>query len=253
MCAESVQMPGIAAARGFPSKMTMTRCRELFVEFSVDATTVRKTVPKLYDLRVYPNGSALLLMLVQECESCVLDGVLPIRPMKMAHFWIELSGPEEVGPALAGTSASLPTSYWYAVPHQMESRPAALAFRAAGIDIQRVAHISIGGEPGARREGQIVECDTPGCGCSWEDCTPLWKAPQLLTGRRWFFRDYGRFLRRRSVGLVVCRSNFLGEGEVNLRASEGSVVDQLGLGRTLHGISKAVEITCDVNIRVGLQ
>lgn len=252
MCGMSVPISGIPPVRGLLSRMRMTRCRELFAEFPVDASAARKAVPAPYQVRMYPEGNALLLLLVQECERCVLDGALTIRPMKMAHFWIELAGPEELGPTVPGTSASLPTSYYYVMGHQMDSGLAALAFWTVGIDVQRVAQITIGGEPGEKRYSKILERRIGGCGCSIEDHTPSWIAPQLLTGRRWFFRDYGRLLRRRSAGLVVCRSTFLGEGEAILRASEDSIVDRLGFGRMLRGISKAVEISCDVSIRVGL-
>lgn len=250
MCAESVPIP---TGCGLLSWLRMTRCRELFAEFPIEAEAARKAVPAPHRVRIYPDGKALLLLLVQECESCALDSVLAFRPMKMAHFWIEITGPEEFGPTVSGTSASLPTSYYYAMPHQIEGRLAALAFRMGGIDIQRVARIAIGGKPGEIRDGQIIEDHTVGCGCSWQDHTPLWAEPRSLTGRRWFFRNYGRLLRRRSAGLVVCRSNFLGEGKVILKASEGSVVHKLGFGETLHGVSKAVEMSCNANIRVMLQ
>jgi hypothetical protein len=127
---------------GLLSTMTMQHCRELLVEFPVDPELARKIVPPPFSVRVYPAGHAILLLLVQECERCVLDKVLAIHPMRMAHLWIELVGPEEIGPALSGTSTSLPTSYWYAMPHQMESKLASLSFSAAGIDIQPVARVS---------------------------------------------------------------------------------------------------------------
>ncbi len=228
----------------------MTNCRELFAEFPIDIIAARKAVPNFYSVRVYPNRMALLLLMVQECESCTLDHLLVVRPMRMAHFWIELIGPEEVGPAVPGSTASLPTSYYYALPHQLENPLGAFVFRMVGIDIQHVAQITIGGAPGKNRRGKILEHRTSGYGCSLEDSTQIWESPQVLTGRRWFFRDYGQVIRRRSVGRVVCRSSFLGEGSVTLEATAGSVVDRLGFGRTLHGVSKAVEMSCEANIWV---
>jgi hypothetical protein len=231
--------------------MKMVRCGELLAEFPVDPGAARKAVAPPYPVRVYPSGHANLLLLVQECERCLLDGLLSIRPMRMAHLWVELAGPEQTGRALSGTVASLPTSYWYGLPHQMESRLATLSFRAVGVDIQPVARIATGGAPGARREGQVLEHRASGAGYAWEETTALWQAPQLLTGRRWFYRDYGTFLRRRSVGLVVCRATFLGDGRITLRASEDSAIGHLGFGTTLHGTTHAVEITCGVRIHVG--
>jgi hypothetical protein len=243
--AASLPKPG-----GLLSKMKMTNCRELFAEFPVDMIAARDAVPNSYDVRVYPNGMALLLLMVQECQSCTLDQLLVIRPMRMAHFWIELVGPEEVGPAVPGSIASLPTSYYYAMPHQLENPLGAFIFRMVGIDIQHVAQITIGGDPGKNRRGNILESQSSGCRCSIEDCTHIWESPQVLTGRRWFFREYGGLIKRRSVGRVVCRSSFLGEGEVTLKATEDSIVAQLGFGRTLHGVSKAVEMSCEANIWV---
>jgi hypothetical protein len=110
---------------------------------------------------------------------------------------------------------------------------------------------SLSGERASRREGQILEHPTSGSGRSCEDCTPLREAPQVLTGRLWFSRDYGRSLRRRPVGLVVCRSSFFGEGEITLSTCKGSAVEKLGFWKTLHGITKAVEMSCDMTTRVG--
>jgi hypothetical protein len=251
MIADPVSSPRLPSARGLRSKMTMKHCRELFAEFPIDPESARRAVPASYVVRIHPNGMALLLLMIQECDSCVLDQLLLIRPMNMAHFWIELAGPEEVGPALPGTTASLPTSYYYVLPHQIDSPLASLALRSVGIDIQRVASISIGGEPGVLREGHILESRSSGCGCSLEEYTPLWSTPQLLTGRRWFFRDCGRNIQRRSVGLVECNSTFLGDGKVTLTANEGSILDRYGLGTILHGTSQAVEMSCEANIWVG--
>ena len=228
----------------------MNRCRELFAEFPVDLVAARKAVPGSYNVRVNPKGSAILLLMVQECENCVLDHVLPVWPMRMAHFWIEVEGPEEVGRILPGSTASLPTSYYYALPHQLENPLGAFVFQMVGVDIQHVAKITIGGEPGGNRKGKIVENPKSGCGCSLEDYTPLWKVPKVLTGRRWFFREYGQFIKRRSVGIVECVSSFLGEGEITLNATEDSAIAKLGLGNPLHGISNAVEMSCVTNIWV---
>ena len=53
-----------------------------------------------------------LLIMIQCWDKLILDGFLPISQVKMSHIWIELNGPEEVGEALSGTEASLPTSYY---------------------------------------------------------------------------------------------------------------------------------------------
>jgi hypothetical protein len=42
---------------------------------------------------------------------------------------------------------------------------------------------------------------------------------------------------------------FLGDGDITLRATGDSALGKLGFGTTLHGATKAVEITCDVRIQ----
>lgn len=237
-------------SRGMPSYLEMIGCRELFAELPVDAALARKTVPSSYALKLLPTNEAKLLFLIEECENAILDRVLPVRPLRMAQLWIELEGPEEIGPPLAGTTSSLPTSYWYALPHQIESRVAASAFRVAGIDIQRVARINIGGEHGSPRRGEVVEDAPADRRYSWEEATRLWSSPNVVTGRRWFYREYGSVLRRRSVGFALCRSAFLGDGEIAVTASQDSALGRLGVA-TLHGPSNSVEMNCQVEIRVG--
>jgi hypothetical protein len=101
------------------------------------------------------------------------------------------------------------------------------------------------------REGEVLERIKSRAGYVWEETTLLWPAPEVLTGRRWFYRDYGTFFPRRSVGVVVCRATFLGNGDITLRATGDSAIGKLGFGTTLHGATKAVEINCDVRIQVG--
>ena len=243
-------VPQLPRPRGLPSFLTMIGCRELFAELPIDPALARSAVPSSYAIKQSPANQAKLLFLVQECEKGILDGALLVRPLRMAQLWIELEGAEEVGPALPGTTSSLPTSYWYALPHQMDSVVATTAFRVAGIDVQRVMRIDAGGAPGAPRRGEVVEGRSREERYGWEEATRLWDAPNIVTGRRWFYRDYGRLLKRRSVGLVICRAAFLGDGEITVTASPGSAIGRLGIG-SLHGLSNAVEINCRVEIRVG--
>ena len=235
---------------GCTHTMKMVNCKELFAEFYVDPKVARQNVPPSFQVRVHPNGKAMLLILVQDCEKVVLDHIIRVSPMKMAQIWIELAGPDEVGPALPGTRSSLPTSYWYTLPHQMDSALAHVAFWLVGIDTQLVKEISLGGEPGGIRTGRVVENDS-GLGYHWMETNQLWPAPNLVTGRRWFYREYGKFIKHRSEGIVVCRSNFLGEGHIVLEAQPESAISNLNSGTTLRGDTKSVEIDCDVNIRVG--
>jgi hypothetical protein len=223
----------------------------MYGEFPVDRVVARKHVPTGYELRIHPDGNAILLLMVQDCDRCLLEGVIPVTPMRMSHIWIELAGPEEVGPALPGTKASLPTHYYYALPHQIDSGFACFALRLVGIDVRKVERISMGGDPGGTRQGVVVYKQKSIKGYSWEDSSTLWTEPKVLTGRRWFHREYGKTIRRRSEGQVVCLSRFLGVGKVRLQADMGSAIGDLGFGTTMQGTMNPVRMDyCNVRIRV---
>jgi hypothetical protein len=230
--------------------MRMIGCREMLAEFGVDPSVARAQVPHAYALRARRDGAANLLVLVQECRKCVLDGMVHIRPLRLVHIWIELDGPDETGPPLAGTSGSLATTHWYALPHQTDDRLARVAFGLAGIDIQLVRSISLIGDRDGIREGAVEERSDPAAHYAWTTTGSRWPTPRLVTGRRWFYREYGHLVRRRSVGLVVCRARFLGEGTITLEAGTESTLGRLGFGTTLHGSANAVEIDCSVRFLV---
>ncbi len=238
---------------GWRCTMKMAGCTEMLAEFRVDPTAAQQLVPQEYALRIHPDGRALLLLLVQRCQTCVLNGVLRVSPLGMSHLWIELAGPEEVGPALPGTPASLATTYWYTLPHQMDRALAYWAFRLVGIDVQLVKRIHLETTEGGEQRGMVIEHEHPTVGYSWLDTAKRWPQQNLVTGRRWFHRRYGRVIQRRSEGLVVCRSNFTGDGLLRLEADAGSTMDSLGFGTALQGTTESVEIDCDVRIRVHVE
>ena len=239
--------------KGLSSTMKMTHCKEMYAEFRVDLSVARRNVAPGYDVRIYPDGKALLLILIQECQNCVLNGIIPIRPLRMSHIWIEVAGPSEVGPALPGTLSSLETQYYYALPHQVDKAIARSALSLAGIDVQKVARISLGGNPGGYRQGEVIEQQEPCRAYYWKETSILWSSPKVVTGRRRFYRQYGQHVKRRSEGLVVCSSRFLGDGVVRLEANPGSAIANLGFGLTLEGITNPVEINyCNVRINVKL-
>lgn len=244
----------MATSFAFPtlrSKMKMIGCNESFVEFFIDPDAAQRNVPSRFEVRKFPNGNARLLIMIQEWDKCILDGFLPVRRVKMSHIWIELNGPNEIGPALPGTESSLPTSYYYALPHQIDNKLAVLAFRLVGIDVQQVVRIEVSGDPGDYQSVRVVERENPAIGYSWEAKGDLWSVPQVLTGRRWFYRNYGKIFKRKSAGLVVCRSVFLGESEINMIIDGGSSLGGLGFGLEMPGSLKIVKTDCDCVIDVG--
>jgi len=240
----------LPAERGVPTHMTMTGVRELLGYFPIDYHAARTLVPSRYLVRTAPDGHARLVLYIQDCDELTVDGLLPIRPMRMANLWIELDGPAEQLPPEPGTTYALPTSYWYALPHQTVSRLAALGFTAIGVDRQSVEAISLGGRPGQQRSGHVLENSATGAGYSCVETTPAWPTPRLTTGRRWFYHEHGRLLPRRAVGHVVCRAGFLGEGQIELHATHDALPSRLGLGTQLHGTTHTVQMHCRVTIRV---
>jgi hypothetical protein len=239
------------ASATIPSKMKMVGCKELFVEFFVNPVITQHNVPSKYEVRIYPNGKANILIMIQDWDQCILDGFLPIRRVKMSHIWIELNGPNEIGSSLPGTEYSLPTSYYYALPHQIDNKLAFLAFRLVGIDVQLVKRIEVSGKPGDYNFLRVVERENPTIGYSWVAGGTLWSEPKIVTGRRWFYRNYGRSIKRKSAGLVICRSSFLGESEIQMIVDDGSIIGGLGLGSELLGELKYVKTDCNCVIRVG--
>ena len=239
-------------ANGCTHSMDMNRCRELFAEFPVDAAAARQIVPAGYTPRIHAQGTATLLVMVQDCEEGILDGLIHIRPMRMSQIWLEVEGPAEIGPPLDGTAESLPTAYYYILPHQVESGLAHAALALAGIDSQPVKEITLGERQGNRRMGRVVE-EPPNPAYQWVETGEPWTAPRIVTGRRKFYRQYGTWVKRSSEGSVACRSAFLGEGSVVFTASQDSAIGLLMFGTRLEGTSNPVEMNCRAEITVRLQ
>ena len=229
--------------------MDMSKCRELFAEFPVDAAVAQRHVPPPYSVRIADNGKATLLLMVQDCEKGVLDELVTIKPLKMSHLWLEIQGPEEVGPVLPGTTKSLPTAYYYILPHQVESELAHGSLALAGIGSQLVHEISLGQRVNNQRLGRVFE-DVPGVGYWWTETSQLQPNQGLVTGRRKFYRQYEYQGKCVSSGIVITWANFLGEGKVVLKASPESSIGRLGFGTALEGKAQPVEMSCHAEIKV---
>jgi hypothetical protein len=242
----------ILSATGCTHTMEMSNCKEMFAEFPVDATLARKNVPPEYNIRTDTNGRATLLLMVQDCEKGLLDGLIRIKPMRMSNIWMEIEGPVEVGPALPGTTSSLPTAYYYILPHQMDSSLAHVSLNLTGIDSQLVKEIKLGDRSGDQRLGHVIE-KSPSRMYQWTETSQLWATPTVVTGRRKFYRQYGWAIKRSSTGIVTCNSSFLGEGRVILTASPASAIGLLQLGTTLPGTVHPVEMNCHAEINVHIE
>jgi hypothetical protein len=242
----------ILFANGCTHTMDMMECKELFAEFPVDPKIAKQHIPSEYKIRIDRNGMATLLLMVQDCNKGILDGLIRIKPMRMSQIWIEIEGQEEVGAPLPDTTESLPTAYYYILPHQMESRLAHIALTLTGIDSQSVKEITLGERTGDQRFGQIIE-KAPSVKYQWTETSQIWKIPKVVTGRRIFYRQYGWLIKRTSVGTVACRSKFLGDGRVILNMSPDSAIGRLNFGTTLQGTAHSVEMSCRADIKVDIK
>jgi len=167
----------------------------------------------------------------------------------MSHIWIEIDGPPEVITPFPGTTRSLPTWYWYALPHQLDNRLAALMFGIAGIAAQSIQDVSLGGDPGSSRSGKVTEAYSPEVGYIWNETSQLYPEPDIITGSHRLYHKYGV---RESAAHVRCFTHFLGDGQVGLNASPDSAIGKLGFGTTLTGVTNPVWVKhCRVEYRVG--
>jgi len=239
----------IALSVSIPSVMDIYGCEETFSHYYVDPGVARRTVPPKWQVKVHENGQALVLIMVQECDKMVLDYLIDVGPVGMSHVWIELEGPEEVVTPLPETTGSLPTRYWFIMPHQLDNRLARVLFGLVGVDAQLVEKVSLGGEPGGARHGEVIEGGSRQAEYTWTETSQLYSAPEIVTGSQRFYRVYGAC---ESEAYAKCESHFLGDAGVSLSATADSVIGKLGFGTSLSGFSSLVWVRhCHVNYGVG--
>ena len=119
----------------FPSVMDIYDVKEMFSRYYVDPRYCNSRM-SLHSgrLKSHDNGKALLLVMVQECKKMVLDHLINVGSVGMSHVWIELDGAPELVTPLPGTTRSLPTWYWYILPHQLDGYLVRTLFGLAGVD-----------------------------------------------------------------------------------------------------------------------
>lgn len=231
-----------------PSLMEIYGCQEMFSQYYVDPEIAREDVPEKWNPKIYENGQALLLAMVQECDKMVLDKIFDLGEVGMSHLWIEVDGPNEILEPYQDTSRSLPTRYWFILPHQLDKLNAHRLFRIAGVDSQEVAKISLGGDPMGTRSGLVKESNTPEKGYNWTESSDLYPQPDIVTGSQKFYRQYRN---REFAAQAKCISHFLGDSDVTITAEEESTVGQLGFGTTLEGWANPVWVEyCRVDYQV---
>ena len=232
-----------------PSMMDIYDIKEMFSRYYVDPDVARHIVPSKWNVKIHDNGKALLLIMVQHCGKMVMDRLINVGSVGMSHIWIELEGPHEMVTQLPGTTRSLPTRYWYILPHQLDSLVARSMFCLAGVDAQRVKSVSLGGELGGTRSGEVVEGSPADARYTWTETSQLYPEPDIVTGSQRFYRKYGV---HESSAHAKCESHFLGDSQVSLHATSDSAVGKLGFGTLLIGFSNPVWVKhCRVQYRVG--
>jgi hypothetical protein len=229
------------------SLMDIYDVNEMFSRYYVDPDIAQQNVPSKWKVKIHDNGKAVLLVMVQNCKKMVLDH-FNIGHVVMSHIWLELDGQYELVPALPGTTRTLPTWYWYILPHQVDKSIARILFGMAGVSSQRVEKIALGGEPGGIRYGEVIEKRSSEQKYTWAEKSQLYTQPDIVTGSHRFFKKYGM---RESEAHTICHTHFLGEGSVTLNASPSSTISRLGFGTTLNGFSNPVWVKhCRVKYKV---
>lgn len=238
----------IARSLFIPSVMDIYGCKEMFSQYYVDPDIAQQNVPSKWKVKIHSNGKALLLVMIQQCEKMVVDNLIDVGSVGMSHIWIEVEGPPEVVTPLPATTRSLPTRYWHILPHQLDNPLARMLFGLAGVDVQLVRKVSLGGDPGGTRSGEVIEGDSPDAKYNWTETSQLYPAPDIVTGSQRFYRKYGV---RESGAYAKCESHFLGDSQVSLGATTDSVVGKLGFGTSLTGFANPVWVKhCRVDYRV---
>ena len=134
------------------------------------------------------------------------------------------------------------------MPHQVDKAIARTFFELAGVSSKLVEKISLGGEPGGPRYGEVIEKNSTGDKYTWTENSQLYSKPDIVTGSHRFFKKYGS---RESAAHTKCFTHFLGEGNVTLNASPESTIAKLGFGTTLTGFSNPVWVKhCRVKYKV---
>jgi len=232
----------------FPSVMDIYDVTEMFSRYYVDPDIAQQNIPSKWSVKIHDNGRALLLLMVQNCNKMVLDNLINMGSVGMSHIWIELEGPHEVVTPLPGTNKSLPTRYWYILPHQVDSYLVSILFKLAGVSSKIVRNVSVGGDPNGSRLGEVLEGGSDNEKYSWEEIIQLYPNPDIVTGSQRFYRKYGV---RESSAHARCESHFLGDGTVNLSATSDSMVGKLGFGTSLNGVTNPVWVKhCRVKYRI---
>ena len=167
-------MPGVTESNSIAIQQAEhlfeLECRESAQFLAVDPAKARAYVPAGYTVfvsgqhtadvsRGLPDGSAIFMMIYQECSSAVWDGV-ELAPLKMLHQWIRIEGPHEILP-VPGTVTTVPTYYWYMLDDPTPNKTLTQKLREAGVTSSAIQSIELGYDVDGVRVGGAVEQHEP--------------------------------------------------------------------------------------------
>ena len=146
-------------------------CRESAQFLAVDPARAQGYLPVGYTVfvsdqdaadvcRALPDGSAVLIIIYQECSGASWDG-RQLAPLKMVHHWVRIDGPNEILP-VPGTSRTAPTYYWYMLDDPTTSLDLRRRLREAGVTSSKIDSIELGFDISGVRTGGVVEKITQG-------------------------------------------------------------------------------------------
>jgi hypothetical protein len=146
-------------------------CRESAQFLAVDPARAQGYLPLGYNVfvsdqdaadvsRALPDGSAVLIIIYQECSAASWDG-MQLAPLKMVHHWVRIDGPFEILP-IAGTSRTAPTYYWYMLDDPTTSIDLRRRLREAGVTSSKIESIALGFDTNGVRTGGVVEKNAAG-------------------------------------------------------------------------------------------
>ena len=231
-------------------------CRESAQFLAVDPARARNQVPPGYTVfisdrdavdvsRALPDGSAILIVIYQECSAASWDGV-QLAPLEMVHHWVRIDGPLEIL-TVPGTSRTVPTYYWYMLDDPTTSVDLRERLREAGITSSKIESIELGFDTSGERTGGVVERYRPSAkdniGYSFvEHNRPAEQVP-LGVNHRLFHEscdDHGRctLMKALDSGFIV---PFGSGSPVTLTAHPDSSVARLWGTTELNGIATQFE------------
>jgi len=146
-------------------------CRESAQFLAVDPARAQGYVPLGYTVfvsdqdaadvsRALPDGSAIFIIIYQECSAASWDG-MQLAPLKMVHHWVRIDGPLEILP-IPGTSRTVPTYYWYMLDDPTTNIDLRRRLREAGVTSSKIESIELGFDKNGVRTGGVVEKNAPG-------------------------------------------------------------------------------------------